>query len=131
MKMVTDKELEEYRKYVQLEEEAVAIEVAATVNHAELPVPDDDSNYWGTCPFCHATTSMLNTGKAHWFYCDAHKTRWSPGSNLFSGWRNETKDEQRAKYEAKDFGSYRHVEPYHDKSRWPFTDAEHDILGDH
>jgi hypothetical protein len=34
------------------------------------------------------------------------------GSNLLDSWRFETKAEQRAEYEAMDFGSYEKVEPF-------------------
>ena len=33
---------------------------------------------------------MLNIGKAHWRYCDQHRTKWLVGHSLFSGWLEET-----------------------------------------
>jgi hypothetical protein len=77
-------------------------------------------DYWGTCPHCHDCSGQLNVGRSHWFFCDEHKVRWCVGSNLFSAWRFQTEEEQRAIYDAKDFGSYRDVEPYFP----PPTDAE-------
>ena len=69
-----------------------------------------DGGYFGWCPHCKNADGYLNVGRGHWYYCDVHKTRWWIGSNLFSSWRFETEDEQRQKYEAKDFGSYEEVE---------------------
>ena len=28
----------------------------------------------------------VNIGRTHIFYCDAHRTRWDAGSNLFDSW---------------------------------------------
>ena len=53
--------------------------------------PDDD--HFGVCPKCKKYSGCLNIGRDHWFYCDAHKTKWWIGSNLFSGWKTETKEE--------------------------------------
>jgi hypothetical protein len=35
---------------------------------------------------------------AHWFVCHEHKVMWTIGTNLFSGWRDETEAEQREKW---------------------------------
>jgi hypothetical protein len=73
---------------------------------------DPAANYFGTCPECGRCDGYVNVGKSHWFYCQRHETRWSPGSNLFSSWRYETEAEQREKsafmYEGE---GYRVVEP--------------------
>lgn len=71
-----------------------------------------NDNYFGLCPHCHKTDGWLNIGKEHWLYCVAHRVKWTPGTNLFSSWRNETEDQQRARYEALDFGNYQEVKPY-------------------
>jgi hypothetical protein len=47
-------------------------------------------DYFGGCPSCGRNDGCLNVYKDHWFICHKHKMRWSPGSNLFSGWREET-----------------------------------------
>ena len=49
--------------------------------------------YEGGCPHCGGADEMLNVGRDHWIICHRHKTRWSPGSNLYSGWRHETEDD--------------------------------------
>ncbi len=49
--------------------------------------PADD--YFGWCPECGRRDGYRNIGRAHWFFCDAHRTRWCVGSNLFSSWRYE------------------------------------------
>lgn len=46
---------------------------------------------FGGCPVCGGEDGYMNVGATHWFYCTAHLTRWSPGDNLFSDWREETK----------------------------------------
>jgi hypothetical protein len=71
------------------------------------------SEHFGTCPHCRDYDGWINIGRGHWFYCDRHKVKWCVGSNLFGEWRDETEEQQRAIYEAKDFGSYQNVEPYH------------------
>jgi len=48
--------------------------------------------YWGGCPTCGRQDVCLNVGRYHYFVCHAHKTRWCVGGNLFSFWRDETKD---------------------------------------
>ena len=48
------------------------------------------TEHFGGCPECGRNDGFLNTGPGHWFFCDAHKTKWCEGSNLFSGWRDET-----------------------------------------
>jgi hypothetical protein len=47
--------------------------------------------YFGGCPVCGKTNGYLNVSRDHWFYCDEHQTRWCAGSNLFSGWRHESR----------------------------------------
>jgi hypothetical protein len=53
------------------------------------------SDYFGGCPWCGQTDGYRNVGRDHWFFCRTHKTKWWVGSNLFSGWRDETEQEQR------------------------------------
>jgi hypothetical protein len=48
------------------------------------------SEYFGGCPQCGKNDGFTNIGREHWFYCAAHRARWCLGSNLFSGWREET-----------------------------------------
>jgi hypothetical protein len=50
---------------------------------------------FGGCPECGRTDGYLNAGRTHWFFCDAHKTMWLGGINMFSGCRDETEAEQR------------------------------------
>jgi hypothetical protein len=45
---------------------------------------------FGSCPECARATGILNIGKAHWRYCERHKTKWLVGHSLFSDWLNET-----------------------------------------
>jgi hypothetical protein len=67
---------------------------------------------FGLCPRCHKTNGFINIGRSHWMHCRKHRTKWLIGSNLFSSWRYQTEGEQRAQYEAMDFGSYENVEAF-------------------
>ena len=49
--------------------------------------------YWGICPACHRNDGYLNVGRDHWFVCHAHRVKWCIGSNLFSSWRYESREE--------------------------------------
>jgi hypothetical protein len=46
-------------------------------------------HYFGGCPQCGDTDGMRNVGRDHWYFCAAHRTKWTVGANLFSGWRDE------------------------------------------
>ena len=48
---------------------------------------------FGGCPHCGHGHSYLNVGRDHWSYCAEHKTKWCIGSNLFSGWQEETEED--------------------------------------
>ncbi len=50
------------------------------------------TNHFGGCPHCDGSDGYLNIGREHWFFCARHKTKWHGGSNLFSGWREESED---------------------------------------
>ena len=65
---------------------------------------------FGLCPVCHETDGFLNIGRDHWFCCHAHRTRWHAGSNLFSGWKDETEETWRVNAER--IGDYADVEPW-------------------
>ena len=56
--------------------------------------PVTTEHYFGGCPKCGDMDGFLNLGREHWFFCDKHKTKWCAGSNLFSGWREETEKTQ-------------------------------------
>ncbi|MCP5306097.1 MAG: hypothetical protein H6953_11710 [Chromatiaceae bacterium] len=67
------------------------------------------TEYFGGCPRCGKTDGYLSIGRDHYFVCDAHRTYWYAGSNLFSSWRKETEaDWQRNRNE---LAGYRQVEP--------------------
>jgi hypothetical protein len=69
-------------------------------------VVDDD---FGGCPMCGKTDGYRDVGRDHWFVCHEHKKRWSPGSNLFSSWRDETEADWTAN--AALLNGYDEVEP--------------------
>jgi hypothetical protein len=51
----------------------------------------------------------INIGATHWHRCDKHKVKWWIGSNLFSGWRDQTEDEQRKIYNDLAMDEYREI----------------------
>jgi hypothetical protein len=77
-----------------------------------------DSDF-GLCPQCHCHDGFINVGRDHWFVCDEHKVRWLGGSNLFSGWREQTKDEQRRIYNERGIGEYAKIKPYNPQAEYP------------
>jgi len=46
-------------------------------------------HYFGGCPVCGETDGYRNFGEVHWFFCNTHCKRWSPGSDIFSNWQME------------------------------------------
>jgi hypothetical protein len=75
----------------------------------------DVENYFGGCPQCGKTDGYVNVrehnlstnGPAHWFRCDAHRTKWCVGANLMSVPEEGNNDRRQA--EAID--GYTEVEP--------------------
>jgi hypothetical protein len=67
--------------------------------------------YFGGCPHCGASDGMTNVYSKHLFYCVAHKTMWSPGNNLFSGWKTETEKYQRKRWAEIGLDDFAEVEP--------------------
>lgn len=66
--------------------------------------------HFGWCPECGKTDGYLNIRDVHYFYCDAHRTRWFVGSNLFSSWQHE--DEATWEANAQHLEDYRDVDPH-------------------
>lgn len=73
---------------------------------------DAPGHYFGLCPVCHSHTGSLNIGRSHWQYCTEHKKKWCLGANLLSSWKYETVEEQRAEYDALNFGTFEEVESH-------------------
>ena len=71
--------------------------------------PKNTEHYEGACPKCGDTSGCLNIGRAHWFRCDEHRTKWYVGENMYSGWREETEEEWRANRDR--LAYYREVKP--------------------
>lgn len=67
--------------------------------------------HFGHCPECGKEGVNRNVGRDHWFACDEHKLRWYVGSNLFSYWRDQTREQWDRNAEL--LKSYREVESYH------------------
>ena len=53
---------------------------------------------------------LFEVGRDHWYLCHEHRSKWSPGSNLFSGWRHE--DEGDWLVNRAMLAGYSEVEPY-------------------
>ena len=66
-------------------------------------------DYYGVCPECGKNDGCLNVGRAHWYVCHEHKTKWFVGSNLFASWRHES--EEQWKLNDLLLSNYREVEP--------------------
>ena len=82
----------------------------------------EEPDYFGGCPVCAKNAGYLNYGPTHWFFCAEHKTRWSPGANLFSSWRAEEEaDWQR---NAETLIEYTEVEPLLPSYCRPLTKEE-------
>jgi hypothetical protein len=96
----------------------------------DAPRPEvKTSHYFGGCPQCGETDGFVNVGRAHWFTCDEHRTAWCIGSNLFSGWREET-DEIWDK-NAEKLKGYTVVEPIYPDPESARTAGDHmEALGD-
>ena len=67
--------------------------------------------YFGVCPHCHLNDGFINVGPTHWFVCHEHKVMWCEEVNLFSGWIEQSEEEQRRIYDKYDIGSYQKVIP--------------------
>jgi hypothetical protein len=65
-----------------------------TDNIVTFPRPGSRDDYFGVCPICKWQDGYLNDGPDHWFVCNRHMTKWFVGSNLFSGWREETPEQR-------------------------------------
>lgn len=56
---------------------------------------------FGGCPRCGGYTAGFNIDRDHFRACETHRTVWCFGSNLFSGWRDESPaiwDQNRKQY---------------------------------
>jgi hypothetical protein len=68
-------------------------------------------SHFGVCPHCHKTDGYINVGRTHLFVCREHKLKWCVGSNLFSSWRYQTKEEQEQIYDRLGAGAYTEIQP--------------------
>jgi hypothetical protein len=73
----------------------ILIALLADQDESDLVDPDggfdevEALDQFGWCPECGKADGFLNIERDHFAYCDAHRTRWFVGANLFSGWRHE------------------------------------------
>ena len=109
------------RVCVRLKREANAVlEAAGALGAWNFPRRFPDAivvdDYFGGCPECGKNDGHLNIYRDHYFVCHAHKKRWSPGSNLFSSWKDETEAEWSVNAALLD--GYDEVEPLM-VGRWP------------
>jgi hypothetical protein len=65
--------------------------------------------HFGLCPVCHKTDGYVNVGSAQWFYCQEHKKKWHAGHNLFSGWRDQSEEDQRRIYDEIGVGDFEQI----------------------
>ncbi len=54
-----------------------------------------EKDYFGNCPKCQdgGHDGFLNTGRHHWFVCHIHRLRWTIGENLFSCWKQQSRQD--------------------------------------
>ena len=62
------------------------------------------------CPECGVASPYVNVGRVHIGFCQHCGVSWYIGANLFSGWKEETEDEQRAAWAAAGLESLRRVD---------------------
>lgn len=72
---------------------------------------------FGSCPECGRISGVVNIGKAHWFYCDRHRTKWIGGFGLFRSWLRENPSLWLEN--SRRLADYREVEPL----RWRWREA--------
>ena len=89
--------------------------VASERETAKFALGQYADSYFGMCPLCFKEGVGLNVGREHWLVCDEHRVKWFVGSNLFSGWRDESEDTHRENAET--LRDHREVEPRHYKPR--------------
>jgi hypothetical protein len=75
--------------------------------------------YFGSCPVCGGNDGYINIGRSHWFRCDEHRAAWGFGSNLFSSWKEQTREEQKRLYDEIGMSEYRIVEPLSEDENRP------------
>ena len=79
------------------EDEMIIVEIPLETIDENIEPSKDESidvdNYFGKCPECGSNDGYLNVERDHWFVCDQHKIKWYVGSNLFSGWRDESPED--------------------------------------
>lgn len=83
-------------------------ETEAAIMTADLECLDER---WGLCPKCRGIGDGCNIGPVHIAFCEADKTKWFIGANLFSGWRDETEETWEANKEK--LKDYEEVESFH------------------
>lgn len=109
------KELEKYRDEEGAKVETDVAQLEADMNAAAIcstcSVPMEDE-YFGVCPTCHKNDGSINVGRSHWFFCKEHRVKWCVGDNLFSSWKDETKEQQHEKFESIGMGSFTEVESH-------------------
>jgi hypothetical protein len=78
---------------------------------ASVPAFD---GYFGVCPVCGRAEGPINIGRSHWLYCKRHKVKWCLGFDIFSSWKDETDEHQRANWDAIGLDSFQRVQPASD-----------------
>ncbi len=82
------------------------------VVNLEPKKPRYAESYYGGCPHCGRNDGFLNVEREHFFICHEHKTKWHFGSNLFSGWREESEETwQRNRFRLAEYMTVDPMEP--------------------
>jgi len=85
---------------------------------------------WGLCPICHKTDGCVNVRRRHIYYCREHKTCWYVGSNLFSGWLEQTEEQQRRIWNEIGLEEFQDVKPYFYPRWYAVLARRHKVLPD-
>ena len=60
----------------------------------EQPLPPLPVHYEGCCPLCHSGGELVHVNREQFIVCRDHRLAWHIGSNLYSGWRELTEEQQ-------------------------------------
>jgi hypothetical protein len=72
---------------------SVPVPAPLYISRVEGGRPARRDDHFGNCPECGRTDGCLSVGSDHWYHCRMHRTKWWVGSNLFSGWRDQSEDD--------------------------------------
>jgi hypothetical protein len=118
----------ELAKRVKDLDESLARSHAENVKKFGEKRPDEHIDYFGGCPECGHCDACLNVNRVHFNVCHKHKKCWSPGSNLFSGWKGEDESIWRVNHML--LCTYKVAKPIHSETMQREFDAQAEKYAD-